>query len=655
MSDSRWRGSARPSLEQLRKQAKDFLRQYRSGDASARSRFDAASPRQSGASNARPVSLADAQFVIARESGFDTWASLKHHVEDVWPSRIGFYERLAHDLLRVCHSGDADALERIRELFGGYVTAEQVRARVLERPDQEPGAPTDDSISLSQARLFVARLYSFGSWADFESSIAQPPARLGPSGHGLSATPPFFRIDWADNWIEPRPPLSDRDWDEIFEVMRDHRITGLRAAGQMNDAFLERLARLDHVTSVHLEGCRRVTDAGLAHLARMTRVERLNLTGCSITDQGLSILRQLPELREFYVYHHSGISDLGLANLGFCEKLERVDLLGCTAGDGVIRALADKPRLRHFKSGNHVTDQGLVSLQHFPVFKKWQGGEPELSLIGFEAEPNYLLLRGQISDEGMASLAALDGLFALNLDDARLAITAAGLRELTGLPNLAWLGFDATDETMVPIAELPHLRMLMCQDTHAGDAGFAALSHSRTLEYLWGRRCYNLSGRGFAAMAHMPALRGLSVSCKNVDDSALSALPHFPALVEFMPMDVPDEGFRHVGRCERLKALWCMYCRDTGDDATAHIAGLQHLESYYAGQTHITDRSLEILSRIHSLERITFWSCAGLTNAGVRLLAALPRLREVSLDGMPRVTRDVVSSFPTNVRVTLGA
>ena len=81
-------------------------------------------------------------------------------------------------------------------------------------------------------------------------------------------------------------------------------------------------------------------------------------------------------------------------------------------------------------------------------------------------------------------------------------------------------------------------------------------------------------------------------------------------------MDVHDDGFRHVGRCEALEALWCMYCRSTTDAATEHIAGLSRLTRYYAGRTKITDRSLEILAGMPSLERLEFWSCAGITNAG---------------------------------------
>jgi hypothetical protein len=191
----------------------------------------------------------------------------------------------------------------------------------------------------------------------------------------------------------------------------------------------------------------------------------------------------------------------------------------------------------------------------------------------------------------------------------------------------------------------------MGQGSVASDDGFTALSRSRTIEYIWGRECPNLGGRGFTALAAMPALRGLAVSCKNVDDAALSALPRFPALRGLMPMDVPDDGFRHVGRCERLEDLWCMYCRDTGDAATEHIAGLSGLKTYYAGATQITDRSLEILGRMPSLESIEFYECAGISNTGIALLAGLPRLSEITVGGSPNVTREGMSVFPASVRV----
>src|SRR5277367_5952024 len=105
MSDSPSRLPARPSLEQLQKQAKELLRQYRAGESHALERFRSAGPGD--ASLSRDAALADAQFVIAREYGFDTWAKLKHHIEAVRTSGLEQFDRLARDLAAAYTRGDA--------------------------------------------------------------------------------------------------------------------------------------------------------------------------------------------------------------------------------------------------------------------------------------------------------------------------------------------------------------------------------------------------------------------------------------------------------------------------------------------------------------------------------------------------------------------
>jgi len=146
-------------------------------------------------------------------------------------------------------------------------------------------------------------------------------------------------------------------------------------------------------------------------------------------------------------------------------------------------------------------------------------------------------------------------------------------------------------------------------------------------------------------------LRGLAVSCKFVDDAALASLPDFPALRELMPMDVNDDGFRHVGSSRHLESLILMYCRDTGDIATSHLISMPNLKKYHAGYTLITDASLELLSRIKSLEELSFEGCKFISDAGLPFLTTLPRLREISIGGCPRVTRSGVTGFSSSVRV----
>lgn len=73
-----------------------------------------------------------------------------------------------------------------------------------------------------------------------------------------------------------------------------------------------------------------------------------------------------------------------------------------------------------------------------------------------------------------------------------------------------------------------------------------------------------------------------------MDDAGLSTLPHFPALAELMPMDVPDEGYRHIGKCAGIESLVLMYCHETTDRATEHITGMPRLKKYFASYTRIT-------------------------------------------------------------------
>jgi ankyrin repeat protein len=78
MSDSSAKLPARPSLEQLRKRAKELLRAARQADPSALDRFGVGGARHRTPNELR---LADAQFVLATEHGFRSWSDLRQFVD----------------------------------------------------------------------------------------------------------------------------------------------------------------------------------------------------------------------------------------------------------------------------------------------------------------------------------------------------------------------------------------------------------------------------------------------------------------------------------------------------------------------------------------------------------------------------------------------
>jgi len=640
--------SPQTTLDNLKKEAKRWLKALRDQNAEAQERFARIYPK----SSAQPV-LRDVQHALALEFGFTGWNALKQALESrVVPARAGSaeiakFERLANDLVTIYATGDAEALQRIAEHFGYAYTAEDVRAMVwrqVYKVRQAKGAA--EAFQLTEAQELISRTSGYPNWKILTQAVA---GGVPPPGES-------YTIDRRENRIGTRRNVNFNEWDTIIGVIKDQRITAVDANAQMTDAALESISRLDFVTALSLGGSRALSDDGLLHLARMPQLQYLNLSeypGGKLTDRGLEVLRHLPNLRRFEMTWQRGITEAAVANLRFCDQLEVVDLMGSPTGDGAIEALHGKSKLWRFATGRLVTDAGLPLLHDFPLFKS----PPLKEFDPARQEPidgaPRLLIDGPFTDKGLAGLAGLEGVFELDLFWHVTSITSDGFAYLVHLPNLLSLGCDgelSNDAAMRHIAAIPRLRKLRAQESAATDDGFVALSQSKTLAAFWGRHCENLGSRGFVALSKMPALRTLGVSCKNVGDEALATLPQFPALRELTPIDVRDDGFRHVGRCALLERLTCMYCRESGDIATGHIASLE-IKYYYAGLTQITDRSLEILGRMPSLQTVDLFETKGVTDAGLAHLARLPRLREVSLSGLANVTLSGTEVFPARVRV----
>ena len=107
---------SRADLAQQKKQAKELLQSFNSGDAEARARVREVLPDK------KKIALADAQLVLAREYGFSNWAALKQHIEARVEPRRSPEERM-HDAF-----GRHDAAE-VRTLFE---THKELRKRINE-------------------------------------------------------------------------------------------------------------------------------------------------------------------------------------------------------------------------------------------------------------------------------------------------------------------------------------------------------------------------------------------------------------------------------------------------------------------------------------------------------------------------------------------
>ena len=204
---------------------------------------------------------------------------------------------------------------------------------------------------------------------------------------------------------------------------------------------------------------------------------------------------------------------------------------------------------------------------------------------------------------------------------------------------------------MGQIAGIPRLRMLMAQGTVATDDGFEVLSASKTIEYIWGPRVPQPLRPRLHRATSMPSLKGLAVSCARVDDEALSSLAH-SGLTSLLPMTCPTPDSVMWGAAARTGAP-VVHVLSRHDRRGNRTAGWPlALEVLTLAVTKISDRSLEILSRLTTLERLEFWEIAGITDAGLKVLATLPALRELTIGGSSQVSLRGLSHFWRQINVT---
>ncbi|HEU0007228.1 MAG TPA: hypothetical protein VFS12_14685, partial [Terriglobia bacterium] len=202
------------SLENLRKQAKRWLKALRANRPEARARFEQAYP----SAPANPV-LRDVQHALAREYGHESWIALKKAVEKLAAESTGTtlqtqtaegYERLAQDLILAYDSQDGAALERLNEHYHRSFTFDDLWAEIWRRVyavRQRLFKGQKKYLQLAEAQTLIAQDAGFGSWASLTKSVATgaPPV-------------PAYEIDTAENRIAPRRQLSDKEWEELLAV-----------------------------------------------------------------------------------------------------------------------------------------------------------------------------------------------------------------------------------------------------------------------------------------------------------------------------------------------------------------------------------------------------------------------------------------------------
>lgn len=354
-------------------------------------------------------------------------------------------------------------------------------------------------------------------------------------------------------------------------------------------------------------------DALLREAVQLRGVELMNLANAN--DERLLELRTLPGLRKLDVASPY-VTRKGLADLARLKRLEHLSVRGAWITDDDLKLLAPLRRLKDLNvSDTQVTSEGIAWLK-----QAWP--QLPISALGFPAGRDGAIVRGQFSGV-----------------NARFDATPAG--EVLGC-NL--LGKESTDEELLRLAALPHLRMVCLFDTSVTADG--------VLELCWLRPEVsvrpNLLGPApdQAELADKLERLGLSVTLDdygriiaissnsiNISDADLKLVTEAPALTR-VSSDSPsltDLAIEFVGTTGNQTEILLPNAEIT-DRGILQLKAHERLRRLALRGAGITDAGLVALADKRRLQFLELKDVR-LASDGLRHLASCPRLRQLDLTG----------------------
>lgn len=106
------------------------------------------------------------------------------------------------------------------------------------------------------------------------------------------------------------------------------------------------------------------TDEGLAQAASFKNLETLLVWQTDVTDEGLSVLSELPKLKKLMLKACSDVTDAGMPAVAKVESLVDLDLSETTVSDEGLKALHGLKNLTTLNVANtDVTEEGITAIQ----------------------------------------------------------------------------------------------------------------------------------------------------------------------------------------------------------------------------------------------------------------------------------------------------
>lgn len=376
----------------------------------------------------------------------------------------------------------------------------------------------------------------------------------------------------------------------------------------VTNAGLAVLKDLPNLRTLDLEECR-IGATSLEVLVRYQLLDAAKMPAEPLDDgQVAEIKKQLkPEdVKKFEAEFEQGRHcDRWMADLKGLAKLEELKLTRTDIRDVGCRYLATIPKIKRlYMARTYVTDAGLRALSQ----------RKTIEVIDLQHD-------NLVSDAGLECAATLPKLKSLKVYGPQ--VTDAGLAHLSGTKTLRVLGLD---DTAVTDAGMEHLKSLSLEElylfrTRVGDPGLQCLK-GMTNMVRFRLRDTSLTDAGMAILKDMKNLKFLDLSENpTMTDAGLENLKELDRLEELNlgSTETGDAGVEQLANLANLKTLNLSKTRIT-NAGLDHLKGLQNLRALDLSETEVDDDGLLKAAELPQLKSLSVKLCSGVSSKGVKKL-----------------------------------
>ena len=373
----------------------------------------------------------------------------------------------------------------------------------------------------------------------------------------------------------------------------EDQVATVTAGSLVTDDLLSKLASLPKLRELNLDSTKDITPAGLVHLGQMSRLEKLTL---------------------FQVNIDGGLGDDILRSIAGHQTLRELAIIDCGITDAGVRLLEQFPQLTILTLSKEaqLTDGALQSISRLSHLKS-------LSL------PSYVgtrLGRMRFSADGLRQLQTLKELETLHLAGHNVPADALAFPKLTSL-GLGYTNSDDPrngstagigDDVAMQIGKLRTLRELELISSAVSDDGLKFLADLPELRRLT-LRGDKITNAGISHFRPHPRLEHLTLRASGVSDKSLG---HLAQIVSLTRLDLDGSctlgafrgrqfsivGLQQLQSLPRLEILWLSNI-DIPTGGFDGLRELRHLRELTLVRTNISELEIEALAKSLPQSRIS--------------------------------------------------